>query len=206
MKTNIIYVLIAACVALVLSSCSASKNSIAIEKPISVSVVEDDNAAKVCYVVNKDGSVTNYKSLKLVTAMLATPYLLADNAKKIMPQDITAYKDKKYYAISQSIFFNAVKGHVATNVLPGFAVKEMSGQINVYSLQIYSVGKVYKKYFLQKGEKGKIEEYTPTLLQVHLDGTLNTTRAIVIGKKMKAKKMFAVLKDANATAEAMSKN
>jgi hypothetical protein len=205
MKTNIIYVLIAACVALVLSSCSASKNSIAIEKPISISIVEDDAASKACYVVNKDGSVTNYKSLKLVTAMLATPYLLADNSVKILPQDITAYKDKKYYAISQKEFYDEVKGHVATNVLPGFAVKEMSGQINVYSLQIYSIGKVYKKYFLQNGENGKIEAYTPALLKAYVSADGLAVQRVKIGKKVKAKKIFSVVKEFN-NADAMTKN
>lgn len=205
MKTNIVYVLIAACVALVLSSCSASKNSIAIEKPISVSVVEDDNASKACYVVNKDGSITNYKTLKLVTAMLATPYLLADNSIKILPQDITAYKDKKHYAISQAIFYNEVKGHVATDVLPGFAIKEMAGKINVYSLQIYSVGKVYKKYFLQNGEDGKIEKYSKALLQEYVNAEGLAIQRVKIGKKVKAKKIFSLVKEYN-NAEAMSKN
>ncbi len=205
MKTNIIYVLIAACVALVLSSCSASKNSIAIEKPISISVVEDDNASKSCYVVSKDGSVTHYKSLKLVTAMLATPYLLADNSIKILPQDIKAYKDKKYYAISQAIFYNEVKGHVATNVLPGFAIKEMSGKINVYSLQIYSLGKVYKKYFLQNGEDGKIEKYSSSLLQEYVNAEGLAIQRVKIGKKVKAKKIFTLVKEYN-NAEAMTKN
>lgn len=205
MKTNIIYVLIAAFVALVLSSCSASKNSLAVEKPISISVVEDENAGKTCYVVNKDGSVTNYKSLKLVTAMLATPYLLADNSIKILPQDINAYKDKKYYAISQAIFYKDVKGHVATNVLPGFAVKEMSGQINVYSLQIYSLAKVYKKYFLQNGENGKIEPYSPKLLQEYTNADGLAIQRVTIGKKVKAKKIFSVVKEFN-NAGAMTKN
>jgi hypothetical protein len=203
MKTNIIYVLIAACVALVLSSCSASKDSVAIEKPISISVIEDENASKTCYVVNKDGSITKYKTLKLVTAMLATPYLLANGSVKILPQDIIAYKDKKYYAISQKAFYDEVKGHVATNVLPGFAIKEMSGQINVYSLQIYSVGKVYKKYFLQNGENGKIEPYTAATLEAYVNS--NTAQRVVIGKRVKAKKMFSLVKEYNNT-EAITKN
>ena len=199
MKTNIIYVLIAACVALVLSSCSTSKNSIAIEKPIAINdIAKEEN--KNCFVVSNDGTVTHYKSLKLVTAILSTPYLLADGKVKIMPDEIKAYKDKKHYAISQKIFYTEEKGHVATHVLPGFAVKEKSGSINVYSLQIYSVGKVYKKYFLQNGENGAILAYSPILLHDYINNDASFANEIELTKKkMNTKKVLSIVDSYNGS-------
>ena len=205
MKTNIIFVLIAACVALVLSSCSSAKNSLATEKPIAINVIEKEEN-KNCFVVANDGAITYYKSLKLVTAILSTPYLLADGKVKIMPDEIKAYKDKKHYAISQKIFYNEEKGHVATHVLPGFALKEKSGSINVYSLQIYSVGKVYKKYFLQNGENGAILSYTPVLLHNYVNDENSLANEIDLGKKkMNTKKVLSIVDNFNNSA-AITKN
>ena len=197
MKTNIIYLLIATFVALVLSSCSTTKNSLAIEKPIPLSVSNDD-VGKNCFVVNKDGSTTVYSSLKLVTAIFATPYLLADGKVKIMPDQIKAYKDKKHYAVSQKIFFEEVKGHVATHILPGFALKEKSGQINVYSLQLYAVGKVYKKYFLQNGDDGAILPFSTKLLQEYVKNEASLSKEIDLNKKkISIRKIFSIVDEFN---------
>ena len=205
MKTNIIYVLIAATIALVLSSCTTSKNSIAIEKPIAVNeIVKEEN--KNCFVVTNDGAVTHYKSLKLVTAILSTPYLLADGKVKIMPDEIKAYKDKKHYAVSQKIFYNEEKGHVATHVLPGFALKEKSGLINIYSLQIYAVGKVYKKYFLQNGDNGVILPFSSKLLQDYVKTETSLSNEIDLNKKkVSVRKIFSIVDNFNS-ASSITKN
>lgn len=197
MKTNIIYVLIATCIALVLSSCTTTKNSLAIEKPNNVSV-SNEGSGKTCFVVNKDGSTTAYSSLKLVAPVFATPYLLADGKVKIMPDEITAYKDKKHYAVSQKIFFDQVKGHVATHILPGFALKEKSGLINVYSLQIYSIGKVYKKYFLQNGDNGPILPFSSKLLHDYIKAESLLTNEIDFSKKkVSVRKIFSIVDEFN---------
>ena len=205
MKTNIIYVLIAACIALVLSSCTTTKNSILIEKPSFAPTFEKE-ANRSCFVVLNDGTVKSYATLKLVTAMFVTPYLLADGKVKIIPEEIKAYKDKNRYAVSQKIFFDEVKGHVATHLLPGFALKEKSGLINVYSLQIYSVGKVFKKYFLQNGDNGAILPFSTKLLQEYVKNEATLAKEIDLSKKkISVRKIFTIVEDFNnSTATAIN--
>jgi hypothetical protein len=107
-----------------------------------------------------DGTIKNYATLKLVTGFLKTPYLLADGKIKIMGKDIKAYQNKDHYAISQAIFTSGHKSYVATETLPGFAIRIAKGKINVYAKKYYNGVAAVDEYFVQKGEGGQILAYT----------------------------------------------
>ncbi|MCY7290869.1 MAG: hypothetical protein LH615_01695 [Ferruginibacter sp.] len=201
MKTTIIYLLIIAlCVSMLVNSCAAGKNNIVIAE----ANIENVNEKAGCYVVLKDGTVKNYSTLKLVTGIFKTPHLLADGSVKILPGSIKEYKDANYYAIAQNEFYNKVKTHVATNVLPGFAVREIKGDLNVYSIQFYNGSNVYKKYFLQKGKDGKIAPYTAQLLNEYAKDN-EEVKNFLSKKKSNQKQLLAVVNNYN-NSQSISRN
>lgn len=201
MKTTIIYLLIIAlCVSLLVNSCAAGKNSVAMAETPTENIIEKTN----CYVVLKDGSIKNYVTLKLVTGVFKTPHLLADGKVQILPSEIKEYKDANYYAIDQKQFYTKVTTHVATNVLPGFAVREIKGNLNLYSVQFYNGSNVYKKYFLQNGVDGKILPYTPALLNEYAKYNAEV-KNFLLKKKNKHKELLAVITSYNS-AQSISKN
>ena len=206
MKTNIIYlIIISICVALLVSSCATGKDSVVILQPTTEKQT-DDVVSKIadCYVVMNNGAIRKYSKIKLVTGILITPYLLADGEIKILPTEIIAYKDANHYAISQKEFYNKNKTHVAINVLPGFAVRELKGDLNVYSLQYFNGSNIYKKYFLQKGNDGIIIPYSPQLLNDY--ATNNTeVKNFVTKKKTKRKDLIAIVENYNNSVS-VSKN
>jgi hypothetical protein len=111
-----------------------------------------------------DGSIQQYESLKLVTGVLTTPYLLANNKLVINSKDIMAYQDEKHYAVSAKILTSKKNSRVAVETLPGFAVKVISGKLNVYSRKYYNGGNTREEYFLQNGNEGYIVAYSKAVL------------------------------------------
>lgn len=198
MKTNIIYlIIISICVALLVSSCITSKNSLVVPELVTEKQTEDVAAKKSdCYVEMNDGTVKKYSKIKLVTGILTTPYLLVDGEIKILATQIKAYKDANYYAVSQREFYNTNKTHVAVNVLPGFAVRELKGDVNVYSLQYFNGSNIYKKFFLQKGHDGKIIPYTTQLLNDYAKNNIEV-KNFLTKKKTKQKELLAVVENYN---------
>jgi len=193
MKTTIIYLLIIAlCVSMLVNSCAAGRNSVKIEYARSEKVVEKTD----CYVVLRDGTVKSFSTLKLVTGFFKTPHLLADGYVKIMAGDIKEYRDANNYAIAQTAFYNKVKTHVATNVLPGFALREIKGDLNVYSIRFYNGSNVYKKYFLQKGIDGKIVPYTAQILNEYAKDNAEV-KNFLSKKKRKQNQLLAVVNNYN---------
>ncbi len=193
MKTTILYLLIIAiCVSLLVTSCAAGKNNVAITETPTENIIDK----ATCYVVLKDGTVKYYTTLKLVTGVFKTPHLLADGKVEILPAAIKEYKDAHYYAIDQKQFYTKVKTHVATNVLPGFAVREIKGNLNLYSIQFYNGSNVYKKYFLQNGNEGKILAYTPELLNEYANNNAEV-KNFLAKKKNKQKQLLAVINSYN---------
>ena len=206
MKTNIIYlIIISICVALLVNSCATGKNSVVIPQPVTEKQTDDVASKKSdCYIVMNDGTVRKYHKLKLVTGILSTPYLLADGEAKILPTDIIAYKDANFYAISQREFFYSSKTLVAKNVLPGFAVRELKGDVNVYSLQYFNGSNTYKKFFLQKGNDGTIMPYSKQLLKDYAINNMEV-KNFITKKKAKQKNLIAVVENYN-NAISVSKN
>ena len=201
MKTTIIYLLIIAlCVTLLVSSCAAGKNNVNSAEARIETVNENAN----CFVVLKDGTVKNYSTLKLITGIFKTPHLLANGTTEILPADIKEYKDANYHAVAQTAFYTKVKTHVATNVLPGFAIRELRGNLNVYSIQFYNGSNVYKKYFLQRGDNGKIVPYTAQLLNEYAKDNAEV-KNFLLKKRSKQKQLLAVVNNYNNSVS-ISKN
>ncbi len=174
------------------SSCS-STNSIALTTE-KVGVM-----AAPCNVVFTDGDSKSFTTLKLVTGVLKTPYLLADGEQKLDSKIIKAYHDGKRYAIRQSEFYAGAKGHVATDVLPGFAVREIAGSINVYSLQFYKNGNIGKKYFLQLGTNAAIIPYSlKDLAAITQDNPEISLQLKKYKRNLKSKQLLAVVSRYNS--------
>ncbi len=157
-----------------LQACATSNIS-----PLEQNDLKQQNTSNNISVTFKDGTKTAFTSLRLITGVLKTPYLLADDKVKIKWNDVIAYSDNKIEAIAQSTFYTANVSKLATKTLPGFAIKEASGAFNLYSLAFYKNGNTVKKYFLQEGTDGKIELCNAALLKKYD----NAFSAIKDGKK-----------------------
>jgi hypothetical protein len=120
--------------------------------------------ATACFVELNDGTVKNYTSLRLVTGVLKTPYLLADEKTKIYAKDIKAYQNNQHYAISQEAFAAKSRSYVAVECLPGFAVRIAKGKLNIYVRKYYNSQKAVDEFFLQSGSNGEILAYSPELM------------------------------------------
>jgi len=117
-----------------------------------------------CFVKMNDGTIKQFTSLKLVTGVFKTPYLLADGKVKFKASQILAYQNKDHYAVSQKTFCCGRMSHIATETLPGFAVRTVKGKLNVYCKK-YANGQVTAdEYYLQAGNDGKIQVYSPELM------------------------------------------
>ena len=147
------------------------------------------------YVQFNDGELRNFQSLKLVTSAFATPYLLADGKEKIRAGEIKAYLMNDLYAVSQQVFITSKTGKVAVETLPGFAIRVVKGQVNVYRRKIYNGETLANEYFIQSGDEGEIRSYTPEGLKemVKTDpGALDLFNAIKGKKKMPERLLVTV--------------
>jgi hypothetical protein len=204
MKTSIIYLCIAAFVALLLSSCSMSKNAVNNEVFTTQNVIfenttESSPSTHANIVEFLDGTKVQYQSLKLVTGIFVSPHLLADGKTKLTSSKIKAYNDGKFYAVSQKLFYEKAKAHVATDVLPGFAIREVKGNLNLFTLQFHGSGNVYKKYFLQKGEEGKILPITKSnLKEILADEVSDDVINKLVKKKVEPKIIYQVVGEYNS--------
>ncbi len=144
----------------VLSSCASTMAS----EERKMALLESKVDAKDCFVEMRDGTVKTYSNLKLVTSVYKAPHLLADGKIKIDADEIVAYQSKKHYAINASGFsYGGHKSNIASETLPGFAVRVATGHLNVYIKKYKSNGKVMDEYFLQENN-GQVLVYTPELM------------------------------------------
>jgi hypothetical protein len=205
MKTSIIYLCIAAFVAFLLSSCGTSKNSLNEfayhNTEVVLENITENNASSHANIVEfLDGTKVQYQSLKLVTGIFVSPHLLADGNNKLATSKIKAYNDGEFYAVSQKLFYDKAKAHVATDVLPGFAIREVKGNLNLFTLQFHGSGNVYKKYFLQKGDDGKILPITKTnLKEILVNEISEETINKISKKKVEPKIIYQMVGEYNAT-------
>jgi hypothetical protein len=144
-----------------LNSCVTSKNSVVLQN----AEQNTNEPAASCFVQLNDGTIKQYSSLKLVTGVLTTPHLLADNKVIIHSKDIMAYQNTRHYAVAAKILTSTKNGKVAVETLPGFAVKVLSGKVNVYSRKYYNGGNTVEEYFLQNGNDGYIVAYSKDVLK-----------------------------------------
>lgn len=157
MKRSLLPFTLSLGILIAVSSCKNSKEAMAQRK---IDIEKSKEATTACFIQLNDGTIKNYTSLKLVTGVLKTPYLLADGNIKIFSKDIKAYQNKDHYAISQENFASGHKSYVAKETLPGFAIRIAKGKINVYAKKAYNGVGTVDEYFVQKGDDGKILAYT----------------------------------------------
>ena len=159
---------------------------------------EAENKSEIpglCFVQMNDGSIKQYGSLKLVTGVLKTPHLLADDKVIINSKDIMAYQSNRHYAVAAKILTSTKKGYVAVETLPGFAVKVISGKLNVYSRKYYNGANTVDEYFLQSGNDGYIIAYTKDVLKSILKEDAKALEYFNSKSKVlpKSKKLFATV-------------
>ncbi len=116
------------------------------------------------YVVLNDGTVQYYNSLKLVTGVFTSPHLLADGKTKIQATNICAYQNEEHYALSQQNLVNGRRSKSAVESLPGFAVRIVTGKLNVYCHKYYNGSGTSEELFIQIGNEGTIMAYKAELL------------------------------------------
>ncbi len=202
MNIRIRYTFVFACLATTLFSCYTSKNN-----TLNPENTPDKNIVKTdCFVEFNNGEIKKFSSIKLVTGVFVSPYLLADGELKILSAQIKAYKDEKFYAIAQREFYTQGKGHISTHVLPGFAIREIKGNLNLYSLQFYNLGTVHKKFFLQNGNDGKIVPYSAEILSEYFKDNKEISNYMSKRKKkINSKELLSLVENYNNSAS-ISKN
>jgi len=163
MKTAISACTMLVCTVFMLNSCTVSKNSIEVQKADIKTPNETTSAS--CFIQLKDGTIKQFNTLKLVTGIITTPHLLGDNKVVINAKDIIAYQNHKHYAVSSKILTSTKNAAVAAETLPGFAVKIISGKLNVYCRKYYNGTNTTEEYFLQNGNDGYIISYTKAVLK-----------------------------------------
>lgn len=162
MKKTIRSIAVLGSIVIFLNSCAVSKHSVADPK---TDIENTNKATSTCFVQLNDGSIQEYVTLKLVTGVLVTPHLLADNKIVINSKNIIAYQNEKHYAVSAKILTSTKNCRVAVETLPGFAVKVITGKLNVYTRKYYNGGNTVIEYFVQHGDEGYIVSYSKDILK-----------------------------------------
>lgn len=160
MKMHLHTLAIFAGAAIIFSSCA---NNAAYKASREAAIASSKEANIKCFVQKDDGSITYYKTLELKTGAFKTPYLLADGKIRIKASDILAYQTQQFYAVSQKMFSSKQFNHVATETLPGFAVRMAKGKLNIYCAKMYNGHNGVDEFFIQTGT-GQIIPYSSELL------------------------------------------
>lgn len=160
-----------------------------------------------CFVQFNDGSIRQFQTLKLVTGIFVTPHLLADEKIIINAKEIKAYHSDKHFAVSDKSLITKKKGLVALETLPGFAIRLVSGKLNVYSRKYYNGNNAIDEYFLQIGSDGPIVSYTTDLMKNLLKDNAKALEYYNSKEKVspKSKKLLASA-DIFNSGELLSKN
>lgn len=205
MKTHVPSVALLCSTLILLNSCSVSKNSVL---PPKADIGNGNGTTNTCFVVKTDGSRQNYSTLKLVTGVLITPHLLGDNKVVIEAKDVLAYQDNKRFAVSQKLLLTTKTTYVASEILPGFAMKIASGRLNVYSRKFYNGGNAATEYFVQTGDDGDILPYSRTVMADLLKD--NPKASDFYNSKVKisseSKKLMTAVEIYNGSPQFISKN
>jgi len=149
-------------ISILLNSCAVSKNPINQQQTALKNVSE---ISTTCFVQLNDGSIKQFTTLKLVTGVLTTPHLIGDSKVVINSKEIIAYQNDKQYAVSAKILTSKKLASVSVETLPGFAVKVMSGKLNLYSRKYFNGANTTEEYFLQDGNDGNIISFSNEALK-----------------------------------------
>ena len=161
MKTTLSAIAVLLCSCVILNSCAVGINTMAFQPTESNHVNEGPSG---CFIQLNNGTFKQFSTLKLVTGILKTPHLLADGKEVINAKDIIAYQNSVHYAVSPKNLTSLKSGNVSVETLPGFAVKIMSGKLNVYSRKYYNGANTAEEFFLQSGNDGFIISYSKKAL------------------------------------------
>lgn len=205
MKTLVPSVALLCSALILLNSCSVSKNSVL---PPTNNAGNNNDATQSCFVVKADGSRHYYSTLKLVTGVLVTPHLLADNKTVIEAKDVLAYQDKKRFAVSPKLLTTKKISFVSAETLPGFASRITNGKLSVYSRKYYNGYDTVTEYFLQTGDDGEIVSYSKSIMKDLLKD--NPKAADYYNSKVKispmSKKLLTTVELYNSAPQFISKN
>jgi hypothetical protein len=119
-----------------------------------------------CFVQYNNGLFKNFKSLVLIRGIGQSPHLLADKQIRIYTDDIICYQNEDHFALSADGFLKG--GHnskIASETLPGFAVRIMKGKLNIYVKKYKSGPRVVDEFFFQGGNQREVIVYTPDLME-----------------------------------------
>lgn len=172
MKKLISAIAVLLCTGVLLNSCAVGKNSISqqITTPTNTNEV-----STTCFVQLNDGTIKQFTTLKLITGVLTTPHLLGDGKTVINSKEIIAYQNDTHYAVSSKILTSKKSGSVSVETLPGFAVKVLSGKLNVYCRKYYNGASTSDEYFLQNSSDGYIVAYSKVVLRIMLKDDINAS-------------------------------
>jgi hypothetical protein len=162
MKTIIPAIAVLFGATILLNSCAVNKNAAELQKSEAKMVTE---APSTCFIQLNDGTFKQFTTLRLITGPLTTPHLLGNEKISIDAKDIIAYQNNKHYAVAAKILTSTKNGMVSSETLPGFAVRVLSGKLNVYSRKYYNGANTAQEYFLQNGNDGYIVAYSKELLK-----------------------------------------
>jgi hypothetical protein len=204
MKTFIPAIAVLVSTTILLNSCSVSKNSI---DQLQAALINTNETSTTCFVQLNDGSIKQFTTLKLVTGVLTTPHLLGDGKVVINAKEIIAYQNDKQYAVSAKILTSKKTANVSVETLPGFAVKVISGKLNVYCRKFYNGTNTSDEYFLQNGNDGYIVAYSKDVLKSMLKEDINATAFFNSKSKVspKSKKILTAVEIFNK-GQLMTKN
>lgn len=205
MKTFVPSVALLCSALIFLNSCSVSKNSVL---PPKADADNGNETTSSCYVVKIDGSRQYYSTLKLVTGVLTTPHLLADNKVVIDAKDVLAYQDNKRYAVSQKLLTTSKTSYVASETLPGFAVRIAIGKLSIYSRKFYNGNNAATEYFVQTGDDGEIVAYSQAVMKDLLKDNPKAFDFYNSKAKVspKSKRLMAAVDIYNSSPQFISKN
>lgn len=204
MKNFIPVIAVVISITTILNSCAVSKNSTDQQQAALKNLNE---TSATCFVQLNDGSIKQFTSLKLVTGVLTTPHLLGDGKVVINSKEIIAYQNDKQYAVSAKILTSKKSANVSVETLPGFAVKLLSGKVNVYCRKFYNGTNTSDEYFLQNGNGGYIVAYSKDVLKSMLKDDMNATAFFNSKTKVspKSKKILTAVEIYNKS-QMMTKN
>jgi hypothetical protein len=161
MRKNLFISTVLLCALCGLVACSSLSN---------ISNNQEDSVLKTtaepnCFVQKTDGTIQYYSSIKLVTGMFTMPYLVADGTTKLNSSTIKAYQNKEHFAVLLAPSNAGPQSKVAKETLPGFAIRIAEGPLNIYSKKRFNGAVAVDEIFVQAGNEGSIQAYSPQLMQ-----------------------------------------
>jgi hypothetical protein len=117
----------------------------------------------------KNGHMLYCQSLELKKGVFVSPYLLGDGWYKIKAGDVDQYQINGELAVSESRLEDDRSSRVAKDALPGFAIRSVSGSLNVYQRKLFNGRTTYDRYYIQWGNEGQIVKYSPDALKKMLN-------------------------------------